>query len=1113
MITEIDYPSCKINITKPNYSLELASDNIKLTQSAIGNSDIIVSAGQVCLTNVSQTNTMLCNGNTLVDGNDTNQSVASFILLKDNLNNYENNIRSNYTILSNASTTYQNYNDYTQTQITNFNSSSQVISRMNINSGNMTIVNNTSNSVNINTDRFELINSTTTTQITPNQITINGSSGSVSQVLTKDASNNMVWANGTAGWVGTATSNLNMSSYAINNIASLNAISATDMNINGQAVFDTPPHIPDPILGNDAASKGYVDTLIGNYSGNGLTLYFNYTTTQTDPIIAPSTGALQQTLLPVDSPTTDNYYTMRSVALGTDTLISTFTTDVGYPNTLTIPTGLWSMLIWGYSTGTGGNLYYHFHLNEVNSAGAFVAQIGTSGFSSDVNAISSADPDAYHCSLALIAPYTMASVSNRLQIKIYTTGTGAVPTYLYTLFGGDYYSNVITTLSGATGLLTQNNTWTGTNNFEAVGITSLTPATNTNTTAVATTAWTNTYFALASSLASYGLIAGSNTWSGIQNFQSATLSALTQLTNTNSTLVATTQWVNNWFGKIAGQVWTGTQDFTSATTTASTQGTNTNNTLVATTAWVNSYFALASSLASYGLIAGGSAWSGIQNFQSSTLSALTQLTNTNSTLVATTAWVNNWFGKIAGQVWTGTQDFTSATTTASTQGTNTNNTLVATTAWVNTWFALTSSLSSYGLIAGGSAWSGTQNFQSATLSALTQVTNTNSTAVATTQWVNSWFGLKAGPNTWTGSQNFTGASSLSAPTQASNTNTTAVATTEWVNTYFGAKAGAIWTGSQDFTGAGLTATSQATNTNTTDVATTAWTNTFFTSKTSLTSQLASYALKASANTWSGVQDFTGATLNALTQATNIQTNAVATTSWVNTFFGAKAGATWTGNQNFTGATTTALTQLSNTNTDVVATTAWTNTYYAPKASATFTGTTTFATISGSGNTGTTLGLTTPIIPSSITYTAGTGTTIAGTIGLVSIGTGNNNVTINTTQTNVTSVAINSVGVYMISGVFCIRNAGSAGTNDRIVCNVGYGASTGTNSDVVSYNFSKITLGTTNVTGIQMEFPFTTIFTIGTLLSPSFFTLSVANSGTTTLSLVSQASEIRAIRIA
>ena len=1011
-VTNIDYPNCKINITTSNKSLELASNNIKLTQSAIGNSDILIDAGQVLLTNIntSQTNNLLSNGNTLVDGNDTNQSVAGFILLKDNLNGYENDIRSTYTVLRNTAETNQHFNDCNQSQLTNYNSSSQIISRMTINSGNMTIINNTSNAVNINTDRFELINSTTTTQITPNQITINGSSGSVSQVLTKDASNNMVWANGTSSWVGTASSDLNMSSYSINNVSSINAISATDMNINGQAVFTTPPHVPEPILGNDAASKGYVDSLVGQYGGS-LNLFFNYSDTASSPPadykqLSPTITAVATTAV---NKTSNN---------GTEVEVASFIT---VPLNLdSLPAGAWVGNINGHTADKNVDISYRMRVYKYTIDNS-LNEIGLGATSTVINSLTTAD---YYCNL--VVPTTPLELTDRLVVKIFILRvSGGGNATITTNFEGIYYSYVSTSLNAGTTLLTSNNVWTGSNNFQSVGITSKTPTTNTNTNDVPTTAWVNSYFALASSLASYGLIAGSNTWTGTQNFVGATLTALTQATNTNTTAVATTQWVNTWF-------------------------------------------ALASSLASYGLIAGGSAWSGIQNFQSSTLSALTQLTNTNSTLVATTQWVNNWFGKIAGQTWTGTQDFTGAITSASTQATNTNNTLVATTQWVNTWFALASSLASYGLIAGGSAWSGIQNFQSSTLSALTQLTNTNSTLVATTQWVNNWFGKIAG-QTWTGTQDFTGAIT-SASTQATNTNNTLVATTAWVNTWF-----------------------------------------------ALASSLASYGLIAGGSAWSGIQNFQTATLSALTQLTNTNSTAVATTQWVNNWFGLKAGQTWTGTHSFSGATSlSAPTQATNTNTTDVATTAWTNTFYAPKATATFTGTTTFATIKGSGNTGTTLGLTSAIIPSSISYDV-SGTAIAGAIGLVSIGTGATNITIlNNTQTNVASVAINSTGVYVVSGTITIRNTGTAGTNDRLTCNVGYGSSTSTtNSAIVTYGFSKITLGTSAVLGWQTEFPFSSIFTIttATLLSPGYFTLALSNTGTTTLSLISQASIIQAVRIA
>ena len=234
----------------------------------------------------------------------------------------------------------------------------------------------------------------------------------------------------------------------------------------GQVTFETPPHAPTPVIGNDVATKGYVDTLVGNYGGNGLALYFNV-----PPSVNPITGypftalqgALEQTLIPVDATPPAAYYTLQSPALGTDLKIASFTTPVGFPYITTVPAGLWNMLIYGYASAALGQLYYHFHLSELKEDNSVVL-IATSGFSSDVNAVSSVDPDTYHASMAIVTPYTLDSLASRLVVDIYTTGTGMGPSVtLNTLFGGTYYSFVTTSLSGGTSILTTNNNWTGEN--------------------------------------------------------------------------------------------------------------------------------------------------------------------------------------------------------------------------------------------------------------------------------------------------------------------------------------------------------------------------------------------------------------------------------------------------------------------------------------------------------------------------------------------------------------------------------------------------------------------------------------------------------------------------
>lgn len=267
-------------------------------------------------------------------------------------------------------------------------------------------------------------------------------------------------------------------------------ITAPTIQLNGQAEFTTPPHAPDPILGNDVATKGYVDTIVGNYGGNGLSLYFNDPVPYPiDPSNAPVTGKLQKTLAPMSSPSIE-YYTIVSDAPGTNE-IARFVTDVGFPNLDILPTGLWSMLIYGYCSGTEGGLYYHFTLNEVDENGDYLATIiSASGDSSDVNTVASSDPDAYHCSASLVNEYEMVSKSSRIEIIIYATGDEQVPsgTTLRTLFGGKYYSFVSSSLSGGTSILTTSNIWTGVNHFQ-LAVEGVTAATGTTTDTFATCAF------------------------------------------------------------------------------------------------------------------------------------------------------------------------------------------------------------------------------------------------------------------------------------------------------------------------------------------------------------------------------------------------------------------------------------------------------------------------------------------------------------------------------------------------------------------------------------------------------------------------------------------------
>lgn len=246
-----------------------------------------------------------------------------------------------------------------------------------------------------------------------------------------------------------------------------------DVNIYSQAVFDLPPHVPTPLLGNDAASKGYVDTLIGNYSGAGLNLYLNYSDLSVN---VPGAFVLSNAVS--TSPTT---YTLTTTALGTDTLIASFATIAGFPGITTLPTGLWQMTIYAWVSAVGGSLFYKFKLYKQPTSGAKVL-IATSGDSSDVNALTSSTPDAYHMSLSISTPVAM-NLSDVLLVEILSTGTGmGGGVNLNTVFEGAYYSFVNTNLSGGTSLLTTDNNWTAINKFNSGVLTNAIDTTATSNT-------------------------------------------------------------------------------------------------------------------------------------------------------------------------------------------------------------------------------------------------------------------------------------------------------------------------------------------------------------------------------------------------------------------------------------------------------------------------------------------------------------------------------------------------------------------------------------------------------------------------------------------------------
>ena len=269
--------------------------------------------------------------------------------------------------------------------------------------------------------------------------------------------------------IGATTTDLIITSNQITSNDTL-GIDATTLNLNGQTVFDVPPHCAiDPTTGIDLANKGYVDSLVGQYSG-GYNLYFNYSVT--DPTY-PTFQSLGQTVVAAAQQTVIN-----NITSGTQEVARFITLPIGIT---TIPIGLWDALIYGAVSGTGGDVHYYFELYKKDALNVDTLLV-TSGISPDVNASPSTNPTSYTMNATITAPITL-DLTDRLFMILYVTKTGVNTINVTTYFQNDYYSFTQSTLNAGTTLLSSNNTWTGTNKFDlAVNVDSI------QTNAVGTTA-------------------------------------------------------------------------------------------------------------------------------------------------------------------------------------------------------------------------------------------------------------------------------------------------------------------------------------------------------------------------------------------------------------------------------------------------------------------------------------------------------------------------------------------------------------------------------------------------------------------------------------------------
>ena len=240
------------------------------------------------------------------------------------------------------------------------------------------------------------------------------------------------------------TTTITPSTIKTNDI-SCNTISSI-LGFTKQVTFDVAPHSISPTLGNDVATKGYVDSLVGQYSG-GYNLYLNKSAT------VSVGGNTYYTISNTVSNTTQQ--SSVDTADGTNKLLLSFISNE--LNITNIPAGIWNLFLYGSVNNASNVGQYQFKLKLYS--GGVITLISTSGNSSNVNSLT---PVVYTMNATISASVT-TTLTDRLIIEIYnqSTDTSVVTTY----FENTYYSFTQSTLNAGTTLLTSNNNWTGNNTF------------------------------------------------------------------------------------------------------------------------------------------------------------------------------------------------------------------------------------------------------------------------------------------------------------------------------------------------------------------------------------------------------------------------------------------------------------------------------------------------------------------------------------------------------------------------------------------------------------------------------------------------------------------------
>lgn len=118
-----------------------------------------------------------------------------------------------------------------------------------------------------------------------------------------------------------------------------------------------------------------------------------------------------------------------------DTVLRNWITEAGEPNLTSIPDGTFEFHVHAYKSAGTKDVQLYAEIWETNSAGVDIAKIGTTGTSTVLPGVEA----QYILTFTTTSPYMLASSASRIDVRVYSTvsGAGTAPTAVISVGDAD----------------------------------------------------------------------------------------------------------------------------------------------------------------------------------------------------------------------------------------------------------------------------------------------------------------------------------------------------------------------------------------------------------------------------------------------------------------------------------------------------------------------------------------------------------------------------------------------------------------------------------------------------------------------------------------------------